>query len=173
MEKAYTMWLTGLSCSGKSTLAEEIVKIFEEKGKKVQLIDGDIIRDSIGNIFGYSKEERMKVIKVYRLLCNLLNNNGVYVIVASIAGYQEMREENRREIGQYYEIYVNCPLEVCIERDVKGMYKKALQGEIKNVMGLDEPYDIPQNPDAIIKTAEESIEKCIGKIHELIEKIEK
>lgn len=171
MEKAYTIWFTGLSGSGKSTLAEKTVEFLKSHGKKVQLLDGDIVRSAIGNMFGYSKEERMKMSRINCLLANLLNEQGIWVVLAAIAPYQEMRESNRKRIKNYLEVYVNCPIEVCINRDVKGLYKKALEGDVKHVVGIDCPYEIPKSFDLEVKTDIHDIDTSVEKIKQyLIEK---
>ena len=158
-EKGITLWLTGLSCSGKSTLAAEIKKSFGNK--RVQILDGDVVRQSMGNIFGYTKKERLQAAGIYRMICNLLNEHGVHVIVAAIAGYRELRRQNREIIKNYNEIYIDCGLDVCIRRDVKGMYKKALSGELSHMMGLDEKFDIPEDADLTINTEKNSVEECV------------
>lgn len=168
MRKGYTIWLTGLSGAGKSTLAQEIHKYLSDNGKKVQILDGDIVRNEIGHLFGYSREERMKMSKVIRLISKLLNDNGIDVIVAAIAPYQEMREINRNEIENYLEIYVKCSLEVCVERDTKGLYKKALRGEVKHVVGIDDVYEIPRSSNIEVDTSVETVEQSMERIKELL-----
>lgn len=170
MSNALTVWLTGISGAGKSTLAVGIQNELKSKDTPVQLLDGDIVRNEIGHLFGYSKEERMKMSKVIRFTARMLNQNGIHVIVAAIAPYHEMREANRKEINNYLEVYVNCSLEECIKRDVKGMYKKALEGKIKNVVGIDDVYEIPRNSDVTVKTDEEAEHLSIQKIMDAIYK---
>lgn len=169
MEKGTTIWLVGLSGSGKSTLAEKIVENLNSNRKKVQLIDGDIMREEIGGMFGYTREERVKAANVYRAMCKLLNNNGINVVVAAISPYEEIRKKNRERIENYIEINVNCPIEKCIERDPKGLYKRALNGNEKNVIGIDEEYEFPQNSDMEVRTYEESIEESYLKILKYLE----
>lgn len=171
MEKGYTLYLTGFSGAGKSTLAEKTVEHLKSKGKTVQLIDGDIIRDSIGNMFGYTKDERLKASSIVRLLCKLLNDNGVITVAAVIGAYKEMRENNREQLDNYYEIYLDCSIEECIRRDVKGLYKKALNGEEKHVIGIDEPYEVPETPSLVIDTEKLSIDESVDKIKEFVNKI--
>lgn len=169
MRKGTTIWLVGLSASGKSTLAERIVEYFGNSGKPVQLIDGDIMREEIGGMFGYTREERIKAANVYRAMCKLLNNNGINVVVAAIAPYEEIRIKNRERIENYIEINVNCPIEKCIERDPKGLYKRALDGKEKYVIGIDEEYEFPENSDIEVRTSEESIEESYFKILKCLE----
>lgn len=153
MDKAYTVWLTGLSGSGKTTLSKRIGNYIENTGKPVQILDGDIVREEIGQLFGYSREERIKASKVLRFLAKRLNENGIFVIVSAIAPYQEVREGNRKEIPNYLELFINCPIETCIERDVKGLYKRALRGEEKNVIGIDDVYETPITNDFEVNTS--------------------
>ena len=164
MEKGTTIWLLGLSASGKSTLAERVVRYLCDSGRKVQLIDGDTIREEIGGMFGYTREERIKAANVYRAMARLLNENEIDVVVAAISPYEEMRVKNRERITNYIEVNVNCPIDECIERDPKGLYKKALDGREKFVVGIDEEYEFPQNSDIVVNTMEESIEESFEKI---------
>lgn len=161
MNRTFTIWFTGLSGAGKSTLAIETANFLEKHGHTVQILDGDIIRKGIGNIFGYSKEERMKMSRVIRLICKILNNNGITVIVAAIAPFQEMRDINRSDIDNYIEVYVDCPIEICIKRDVKGLYRQALNGDMKHVVGIDDPFEIPKSPDVVVNTDKETIEESV------------
>jgi len=169
MNNIFTMWLTGLSGAGKSTLAEEVAKYLQEEGRKVQILDGDIIRNDIGHLFGYSKEERIKMSKVIRLVARVLNNNGVSVIVAAIAPYEEMRDAVRSNLHNYMEVYVNCSLDECIRRDTKGLYQKALRGDMQHVVGIDDIYEIPRNFDVEVRTSEESIPESVMKIIKCLE----
>ena len=166
MEKGITIWLVGLSGSGKSTLAEKIVEHLNDNGKKVQLIDGDIMREEIGGMFGYTRQERIKAANIYRAMAKILNQNGINVVVAAIAPYEEIRNKNRERIKNYIEINVNCPIEQCIERDPKGLYRRALNGNEKHVIGIDEEYEFPKNSDMEIRTYEESIKESLTKILE-------
>lgn len=166
MGKGTTIWLVGLSGSGKSTLAGKIVENLSSNGKKVQLIDGDIMREEIGGMFGYTREERIKAANVYRAMAKILNQNGINVIIAAISPYEEIRKRNRERIENYIEINVNCPIEQCIERDPKGLYERALNGNEKHVIGIDEEYEFPENSDMEVRTYEESIEESLTKILE-------
>lgn len=169
MEKGTTIWLVGLSGSGKSTLAEKIVEHLDCGNKKVQLIDGDVMRTEIGGMFGYTREERIKAANVYRAMAKLLNENSINVVVAAISPYEEIRKKNRDRIDKYIEININCPIEECINRDPKGLYKRSLVGEEKNVIGIDEEYEFPKNSDIEVKTNEESIDESLNKIIESLE----
>lgn len=169
MKSATTIWLLGLSASGKSTLARKIESYIVSKGKKVQLLDGDVIRKEIGQIFGYKREERIKAANVYRGMSKLLNKNGINVIVAAISPYEEIRKANRENLENYVEVFINCPLEECIRRDPKGLYKRALQGKEKHVIGIDEEFEIPKNSDIEVNTHCENIEESYQKIINFLE----
>ncbi|WP_097025879.1 adenylyl-sulfate kinase [Clostridium peptidivorans] len=173
MEKGFTVWFTGLSSAGKSTLANLLYIYIKEKNYKVQLLDGDIMRESLGRMFGYKREDRIKVANIYRLMCKLLNDNGIIVITAAIAPFEEIREDNRKKLGKYIEIYVNCSIEKCIERDLKGIYKKAILGQEKNVIGIDEKFEQPKNAEIVVNTdtdlVEESFNKIKNYIHDYLE----
>jgi adenylylsulfate kinase len=164
MTQACTIWLTGLSGAGKSTLAAKLEEYLKSQNLQVQLLDGDTVRNEIGHLFGYSKEERLKMSKVIRFTSRLLNSKGIHVIVAAIAPYQEMRDANRREIDNYFEVFVNCSLDECIRRDVKGMYKKALNGQISNVVGIDDVYEVPKDSDVEVQTDRELEKESMNKI---------
>lgn len=170
MKKGYTIWLVGLSASGKSTLAKKIIEYLKVKNIKVQLIDGDIMREEIGGMFGYSREERIKAANIYRAMAKLLNDNGIYVVVAAISPFEEIRNNNKERIQNYIEINVNCPLEECIKRDPKGLYKKALSGNEKHVIGIDEGYEEPINSHIEVNTNNETIEQSYKKIIDYLEK---
>lgn len=170
MSKVTTIWLTGLSGAGKSTLALEIQRMMQHKRLQVEILDGDVVRREIGHLFGYSKEERLKVSKVMRFVSKMLNKNNVSVIVAAIAPYQEMRDLNRQEIEHYMEVYVNCPVEECIKRDTKGLYEKALKGEIRHVVGIDDEFEIPRHYDLEIRTDIEDIATSVKKLEEFLER---
>jgi len=167
--KGFTLWFTGLPCSGKSTLASEVNFNLLERGLKVELLDGDIIRTNLSKGLTYSKEDRDTNIRRIGWVAKVLTRNDVVTLVAAIAPYQHIREENRREIGNYVEVFVKAPLDVLIERDVKGMYKKALNGEIENFTGISDPYEDPVNPEIIVETDKETVEESVAKIMKTLE----
>lgn len=169
MDQGTTIWLTGLSASGKSTLAEKVTAYLDSNGNKVQLLDGDIVRDEIGGMFGYTRTERIKAANIYRVMAKLLNRNGINAVVAAISPYEEIRKANRERIGKYIEIYVNCPIDECIRRDPKGLYRRALQGEEKHVVGIDEKFEVPENYDIEVNTFNESIEESYLKIVQFLQ----
>ncbi len=167
--KGFTLWFTGMSGSGKSTLAQAVAKELRERGMKVEVLDGDVVRTNLSKGLGFSKEDRDTNIRRIGFVCNLLTRNDVVAIAAAISPYREVREENRKLIGRFVEVYCECPLEVLIERDVKGLYKKALAGEIRGFTGIDDPYEPPENPEIKINSAEESVEESLGKILRTLE----
>jgi adenylyl-sulfate kinase len=167
--KGFTLWFTGLPCSGKSTLAKGVEEILLERGMKVEVLDGDIVRTNLTKGLGFSKEDRDTNIRRIGFVCHLLTRNDVVAIAAAISPYKEIRDENRKLIGRFAEIYVKCPVEVAEQRDVKGMYEKARKGEIKNFTGIDDPYEAPEKPEVIVDTEKEAVEESIDKIIRTLE----
>jgi adenylyl-sulfate kinase len=165
----FTIWFTGLSGAGKSTLAEIIEQRLKERGHNVEVLDGDEVRTHLSKGLGFSKEDRDTNIKRIAFVSKLLTRNGVATISAAIAPYREAREWARQEIGNFVEVYVKCPLEVCRQRDVKGLYKLVDEGKIKNFTGVDDPYEEPENPEVIVETGKESIEESVQKIFAKLE----
>ena len=170
-QKGVTVWFTGLSGAGKTTLARAVYDELKKRGHRVEILDGDVVRQYLTKGLGFSKEDRDENIRRIGFVAHLLTRNGVIVLVAAISPYRETREEVRRKIGDFIEVYVNAPLEVCEKRDVKGLYKKARAGEIKNFTGIDDPYEPPLNPEVECRTdlesVEESVAKVLGKLEEL------
>lgn len=169
--KGFTLWFTGLSGSGKTTLSKMIAERLRRHGAKVEVLDGDVVRQHLSKGLGYSKQDRDENIRRIGFVCELLSRNGVIAIAAAISPYREVREEVRAKIQHFVEVYTCCPLEVLIQRDVKGLYKKALAGEISNFTGISDPYEPPLNPEVIVytdrETPEESAEKIWRKLKEL------
>ncbi len=170
-QKGVTVWFTGLSGAGKTTLARAVYDELKKRGHQVEILDGDVVRQYLTKGLGFSKEDRDENIRRIGFVAHLLTRNGVIVLVAAISPYRETREEVRRKIGDFIEVYVNAPLEVCEKRDVKGLYKKARAGEIKNFTGISDPYEPPLNPEVECRTdlesVEESVAKVLGKLEEL------
>jgi adenylyl-sulfate kinase len=163
--QGFTIWFTGLSCSGKSTLSKILETELRKRGRtKIEILDGDVVRTNLSKGLGFNKEDRDTNIKRIGFVCKLLTRNGVVAIAAAISPYRSVRDYNRREIGDFVEVYCKCPLEVCVKRDVKGLYKKALAGEIKNYTGVDDPYEEPLNPEVILETDQETHEESVAKI---------
>ena len=172
MERGVTVWFTGLSCSGKTTLSNLLDSELRKRGlTKIETLDGDVVRTNLSKGLGFSKEDRDTNIKRIGFVCKLLTRNGVVAISAAISPYREVRDFNRSEIGDFVEIYCKCALDVCIERDVKGLYKKALAGEIKNYTGIDDPYEEPLSPEVALDTDKETPEECVRKIIEKLEQL--
>jgi adenylyl-sulfate kinase len=151
-QTGFTLWFTGLSGAGKTTLARLIETELKTRGHNVEVLDGDIIRTNLSKGLGFSKEDRDTNIRRIGFVCNLLSRNNVVAIAAAISPYREVRDEVRRSIGSFVEVYVKCPIAVLSERDVKGLYKKALAGEVKNFTGVDDPYEEPLSPEVIVET---------------------
>ncbi len=172
-EKGFTIWFTGLSGSGKTTLSRMVESELRRRGiRKVELLDGDVIRTHLSKGLGFSKEDRDANIKRIGFVCKLLSRNGVIAIAAAISPYRAVRDFNRKEIGDFVEVYCKCSLEVCIERDVKGLYKKALAGEIKNYTGIDDPYEAPLNAEVVLETDRETPDESVKKIFQKLESLE-
>lgn len=169
--RGFTVWFTGLPSAGKSTASSLLAAALRARGLKVEVLDGDIIRTNLSKGLGFSREDRITNIKRIGFVCELLSRHGVVAIAAAIAPYREARDYNRVKIGDYVEVYCKCPLEVLIERDVKGLYKKALAGEVKNLTGLQDPYEEPENPEVTICTDCETPEESIGKIVRHLEEL--
>jgi len=166
-----TVWFTGLPCSGKTTVADKVASILKERGYKVERLDGDIIRKDLTRDLGFSKEDRDENIKRVTFVAKLLTRNDVIVLATFVSPYEERRKKTREEIGSYMEVYVKCPTEICIERDVKGMYKKALAGEITDFTGVDDPYEEPMNPELVIQTDIEAVDESAEKVLKYMKKI--
>jgi len=170
-QKGFTLWFTGLSGAGKTTLARMVEDQLIARGHKVEVLDGDVIRTNLSKGLGFSKEDRDTNIRRIGFVCNLLTRNDVVAIAAAISPYREVRDELRRDIGAFVEVYVRCPIAVLAERDVKGLYKKALAGEIKNFTGVDDPYESPLAAEVVvetdIETPEQSAARIISKLEEM------
>ena len=163
--KGVTIWLTGLSGAGKSTIALALAEVLQKKGvQRLELLDGDIVRQNLTRGLGFSKEDRDENIRRIGFVAHLLTRNGVIVIVSAISPYREIRQEMSDRIGDFMEVYVNAPLEVCEQRDVKGLYKKARTGEIKQFTGISDPYDSPLSPTVECHTDQESITDSVEQI---------
>lgn len=165
LHKGFILWFTGLSGAGKSTISERLVELFQGQGYKVELLDGDVVRTNLSKGLGFSKEDRDTNIRRIGFVANLLARNGVIAITAAISPYKEIRDEIRANAdAPFVEVYVECPLETLVERDVKGLYKKALAGEIANFTGVSDPYEAPENPEVTVNSSTETLEESVGKI---------
>ena len=157
------LWLTGLPCSGKTTIALELVKRLEANLYRTEYLDGDIVRKSICSDLGFSKKDRDENIKRITLVSSFLARRAI-TICAFVSPYREARENAREKINNYIEVHVDCPVEQCIKRDVKGMYAKALSGEIKGFTGIDDPYEEPEDPEVTCFTDKETVSESVDKI---------
>jgi len=164
MNAGCTLWFTGLSGSGKSTLSQLVASRLRAVGARVEVLDGDITRTLLCQGLGFSREDREENIRRIGFVCELLSRNGVIAIAAAISPYRASRDELRKRIPNFIEIHMNCPVEVLIERDVKGLYKKALAGEIKQFTGISDPYESPVAPELTIDSSSESIESSVARI---------
>lgn len=169
--KGVTLWFTGLSGAGKTTISDAVEEKLKALGVKFERLDGDIVRENLTKGLGFSKEDRDTNIRRIGFVSHLLTRNGVIVLVSAISPYRAIRDEVRQQIGDFVEIYVNAPLQVCEERDVKGLYKRARAGEIKQFTGIDDPYEAPLNPEieccTDLETLDESVQKVMDKLTEL------
>ncbi|MHA1230874.1 MAG: adenylyl-sulfate kinase [Candidatus Helarchaeota archaeon] len=170
--KGVTVWFTGLSGSGKSTIADALKNKLKNLGiKRVERLDGDILRKTLCKDLGFTKKDRDTNIERVIFLAKLLTRNDVIVLTSFISPYRKLREQGRREIQNFIEVYVKCPIEECIKRDPKGLYKKALNNEIQNFTGISDPYEEPENPDLTLNTDKETIEESVQKVfNKLVEK---
>ncbi len=169
--KAPVIWLTGIPGSGKTTLALELQKFYENKGIPIEILDGDEIRKTLSKDLGLSPEDRKEHNRRVIFVAKILAKNGVTTIVPLISPYRETRANARKEIPNFIEIWVKTSVDECIKRDPKGLYKKALAGEIKNLTGLQAPYEEPQNPELIVDTEKNSVEESIDLIISSVKKL--
>ena len=164
MHKGFTVWFTGLSGAGKSTVSERVYAHLKKAGAKVELLDGDVVRTHLSKGLGFSKEDRDINVRRIGFVCELLSRNEVIAIVAAISPYRAVREEVRAAISDFVEVYVHCPIEVLAERDVKGLYKQARAGEIASFTGVSDPYEAPANPEVLIDSSKEAIDDSVAKV---------
>lgn len=163
-DRGITLWLTGLSGAGKTTISDALELYLREQGCKLERLDGDIVRENLTKGLGFSKEDRDTNIRRIGFVAHLLTRNGVIVLVSAISPYRAIRDEVHQTIGDFAEVYVNAPLNVCEERDVKGLYAKARSGEIKNFTGISDPYEPPLNPEIECRTDLETVDESVQKI---------
>ena len=172
--KGFTLWFTGLSGAGKTTLASKLVLELQAREVRVEVLDGDEVRTNLSKGLGFSKEDRDTNIRRIGYVSRLLSRNGVGVIAAAISPYREVRDEVRRGIekdgAEFIEVYIKCPIEVLAERDVKGLYKKALAGEITGFTGISDPYEEPLAPEVTIETDKEEVEESASKVIDELER---
>ena len=160
----FTVWFTGLPSSGKSTLARLLEEVLVQRGQRVEVLDGDEVRLRLSRGLGFSKEDRDENIRRITYVAKLITHCGGVAVTCAISPYRDLRAEARQEIGRFVEVYVKCALDVCIERDVKGLYAKALRGEIPAFTGVSDPYEAPLAPEVVVETDRESPEESLTKI---------
>jgi adenylyl-sulfate kinase len=168
--QGFTLWLTGMSGAGKSTISDQLMARFRAAQAKVELLDGDIVRTNLSQGLGFSREDRDTNIRRIGFVSELLTRNGVIVVVAAISPYRETREEVKRRIGNFVEVHVDCPIEVLAARDVKGLYKRALAGEVGNFTGISDPYEPPLDPDVVVRSDRETVDESVDKIWRELER---
>jgi adenylylsulfate kinase len=171
MAKGFGVWLTGLPASGKTTIARALEKILREKGLNVEVLDGDEVRRNLSPDLGFTKKDRETHAKRVAYVTKLLVRNGVAVIVGLISPFRNFREHARNLIGNFVEVWVKCPIEECMRRDPKGLYKKAINGEINDLTGIQDPYEEPLNPEVTVDTSKESLEESVNKIIKKLEEL--
>jgi adenylyl-sulfate kinase len=171
VSEGFTLWFTGLSGAGKSTISEIVERQLRERGERVERLDGDVVRTNLSKGLGFSKEDRDENVRRIGFVCQLLSRNGVAAIAAFISPYREIRNEVRARTHNFVEVYVECPLDTLIERDVKGLYKKALAGEIANFTGVSDPYEPPLSPEVVVKTNEQTAQQSAAVILAKLEEL--
>ena len=171
MHKGFTLWFTGMSGAGKSTISALLVERLRQFGAKVEVLDGDIVRTYLSKGLGFSKEDRDENIRRIGFVCELLSRNGVIAIAAAISPYRAIRDEVRSRIENFVEVYVECPVEVLAARDVKGLYKRALAGEIPHFTGVSDPYEPPLHPEVTVNSSRESPEQSLEQIWATLERL--
>ncbi len=162
--RGVTVWLTGLPSAGKSTIAHRLARRLEAEGRTVMVLDGDEVGERLNKGLGFSKADRDENIRRISYVARLLTEVGTAVIVAAISPCRRTRDEARAEIKRFVEVHVQCPVEECIRRDVKGLYKKALDGKIQHFTGVDDPYEAPLNPELVVETSHETVDTSVERI---------
>src|SRR5687768_16843810 len=167
--RGFTVWLTGLSGAGKTTLAERLVAELDARGRRPEVLDGDVVRTHLSKGLGFSREDRDTNIRRIAFVCSLVTRQGGAIIAAAISPYRDTRDEARALIGDFVEVHVQCPLDELVRRDVKGLYAKALRGEIANFTGVSDPYEEPLAPEVVVHTEQETIDQSAAKVLALLE----
>jgi adenylylsulfate kinase len=170
-QRGVTVWFTGLSGAGKTTISQAVSQRLIDAGCKLEILDGDIVRTNLTKGLGFSKEDRDENVRRIGFVSHLLTRNGVIVLVSAISPYRNIRNEVRDRIGDFVEVFVNAPLNVCEDRDVKGLYKKARSGEIPQFTGISDPYEEPENPEIECRTDLESHEESVNKVIDTLKQL--
>lgn len=169
-QQGVTLWFTGLSGAGKTTICRSVEATLKKRGIKVELLDGDIVRQHLTKDLGFSRRDRLTNIERVSFVADLLSKHDIIVLAAFISPYREMREHARRTISSFREIYVQCPIETCVKRDVKGLYRRALKGEIHKFTGISDLYEPPLNPDLLLQTHLETVAESSDRVIRYLEK---
>jgi adenylylsulfate kinase len=164
MTTGFTIWFTGLSGAGKSTISEILDRELRVAGRNVEVLDGDVVRTHLSKGLGFSKEDRDTNIRRIGWVCEVLSRNDVVAIAAAISPYRSVRDEVRERIGRFVEVFVDVPLDIAVDRDVKGLYRKARAGEIRGFTGVDDPYEPPLDPELLIKTDQETPQESAARV---------
>jgi adenylyl-sulfate kinase len=171
MGSGFTVWFTGLSGAGKTTLSAGVAEAIRERGRRVEVLDGDVVRTNLSKGLGFSREDRDTNIRRIGFVAKLLSRNDIAVVVAAISPYRAVRDEVRAEIGSFVEVFVRCPVEELIRRDVKGLYERALRGEVAQFTGVSDPYEEPLNPEVVVDTDQETVEQSVAKVVAALERL--
>jgi adenylylsulfate kinase len=172
-DKGFTLWFTGLSGAGKTTISELVAAELKERGSRLEILDGDVVRENLSKGLGFSKEDRDTNVRRIAFVADLLSRNGTPVITAAISPYREIRNEAREMMGErFIEVYIEASVDACAERDVKGLYAKAFSGEIKEFTGVSDPYEAPENPELTLKTEEEEPAESAARLIQYLEERE-
>jgi adenylylsulfate kinase len=169
--QSFTVWFTGIPCCGKTTIADQVAIVLKKKDYTVERLDGDVVRQGLTSDLGFSKKDRDENIRRATFVAKMLTRNNVIVLATFVSPYREQRRNAREEIERFVEVYVRCPVEICMKRDVKGMYQKALGGKIKHFTGVDDPYEEPEHPELILNTDTETIEESVKKVLHTIKEL--
>jgi adenylyl-sulfate kinase len=167
----FTVWFTGLSGSGKSTLAEMLVEVLEVRGRRYELLDGDVVRSNLSTGLGFSTDDRDTNILRIGWVAERLTYHGAAVVVSAISPYRDIRDQVRARIPRFVEVFVSCPVEVCAQRDVKGLYEKAFRGEITGFTGVDDPYEPPEHAEVVVETDRMTPQECLTKVVARLEEL--
>ena len=171
VEAGCTIWLTGLPCSGKSSIATFLAERVLEQGRLVEVLDGDVVRQSLSQGLGFTPEDRERNVRRVGFVAKLLSRNGVVAIVALVSPYRATRAEVRSSIPRFVEVHVDCPLSECERRDVKGMYKKARAGALERFTGVDAPYERPERPDIVLHTDRETVAESAQRVLDTVRRL--
>ncbi|MCC7368485.1 MAG: adenylyl-sulfate kinase [Chloroflexi bacterium] len=171
MSSGYTIWFTGLSGAGKTTLGAAVAAALRERGQTVEVLDGDVVRTNLSKGLGFSREDRDTNIRRIGFVAKLLSRNDVVAVVAAISPYRATRDEVRADIGRFVEVHLRCSLEELIRRDVKGLYERALRGEVTQFTGVSDPYEPPLNPELVLDTDQETVEASVERVLATLERI--